>query len=260
MSAQAVAERQDNEPANVEQHPASDTASLLQVITRAASDPNVDIDKMERLMQMHERLIERSARVEFASAFAEMQTELPVIDRRGRIIVRKKDASGDRTGDVQQDTPYALWEDINDAIKPVMHKHGFGLSFRVGQTPEGKVTVTGVLSHRGGHSEETTMTLMQDSSGSKNAVQAIGSSVSYGKRYAASALLNLTSRGEDDDGKVAGADRAINDQQRAELDALLLLKKADIDRFLSFFKVEFLAELPAARFAEAKAMLEAKGK
>ena len=38
-----------------------------------------------------------------------------------------------------------------------------------------------------------------EASGNRNAVQAVASSVSYGKRYTASALLNLTSHGEDDD-------------------------------------------------------------
>jgi hypothetical protein len=47
------------------------------------------------------------------------------------------------------------------------------------------------------------MILPHDSTGSKNAVQAVGSSTSYGKRYTACALLNITSRGEDDDGETA---------------------------------------------------------
>jgi hypothetical protein len=60
--------------------------------------------------------------------------------------------------------------------------------------------------HRGGHSEEATKFYPADTSGSKNAIQAIGSSISYGKRYTASALLNLTSRKEDDDGAKGGGE------------------------------------------------------
>ncbi|WP_340146807.1 ERF family protein [Halomonas sp. PA16-9] len=44
------------------------------------------------------------------------------------------------------------------------------------------------------------MLLPADISGNKNAVQAFGSSTSYGKRYVLSALLNIT-RGQDDNGK-----------------------------------------------------------
>jgi len=157
-------------------------ATILSVISRAASDPNVDIDKMERLLQMHERMQAKQAASEFASDLAEMQDKLPSIGERGN-------AAGRYT--------YALWEDINAAIKPILRAHGFSLTFRT-DFSDG-ITVTGVLLHRSGHREETSIKLPADSSGNKNAVQAVASSVSYGKRYTAGALLNLTSHGEDDD-------------------------------------------------------------
>lgn len=171
----------------------SGSAAIIQVIERAAMNPAVDIDKMERLLQMQERIMEREAKAAFDEAFAAMQPELPIIEEHGGIK--------DRSDKVQ--STYALWEDINEAIKPVLAKYGFGISFRTG-AKDGKILVTGVLAHRLGHREETSMELPSDTSGSKNAVQAVGSSTSYGKRYTAQALLNLTSRGEDDDGKAGG--------------------------------------------------------
>ena len=173
---------------------------LLAIIERAARDPSVDVNKMERLFEMQERVQQRASKTAYTTALAELQPNLPVITERGKIIVREKLANGKREGEIQQETSYALWEDINEAIRPLLAEHGFSLSFRTGLSADGRVTVTGVLAHRYGHSEETTMVLPHDSSGSKNAVQAIGSSTSYGKRYAAMALLNITSRGEDDDG------------------------------------------------------------
>lgn len=50
----------------------------------------------------------------------------------------------------------------------------------------------------------TRLRLPPDLSGDKNSIQAVGSSVSYGKRYTACALLNITSRGEDDARSAAG--------------------------------------------------------
>lgn len=166
----------------------SESTSIIRVIERAAMNPNVDMEKMERLLEMQERIMERTARAAYAAAFSEMQPELPEIPEHGK-------GHGNIT--------YALWEDINDLVKPVIAKHGFGISFRTGRDGPA-VTVTAILTHREGHSEQTTMVLPIDSSGSKNAVQAVGSSTSYGKRYTAAALLNLTSRGEDDDGKKSG--------------------------------------------------------
>lgn len=159
---------------------------MYSMIERAARDPSVDIDKMERLMLMQERAIAREAKAAFDSAMAELQPALPAIGERGKAVVQ---------GQVRY--TFALWEDINAAIKPVLTQHGFALTFRT-SFADG-ITVTGVLSHRAGHREETSITLPTDASGSKNAVQAVASSVSYGKRYTAGALLNLTSHGEDDD-------------------------------------------------------------
>lgn len=238
--------------------PTSELGALIHIIERAARDPSVDIDKMQRLMDMQERILVRNARAAYASALASMQPELPVIDRKGKIEVRKKDAAGERTGAVQQSTPYALWEDINEGIRPVLAKHGFALSFRVGVAQDGKLTITGILSHREGHAEETTITLQHDSTGSKNAVQAVGSSVSYGKRYTAGALLNLTSRGEDDDGKAAGAPATVTQEQVETIVELMEGVSADRPKFLTFFKIAKLAELPAKRFDEAITMLNAK--
>jgi hypothetical protein len=240
-----VATRMETAP--VEAAPVSESAAILQVIERAAMNPDVDIDKMERLLNMQERIMARNARSAYYEALAEMQPSLPTIGERGKIEVNK----------VVRST-YALWEDINDAIKPVLARHGFSLSFRTGQG-DGKIIVTGVLGHREGHSEETTMELPVDASGAKNPVQAVGSSTSYGKRYVASALLNLTSRNEDDDGS-GGDSITISEDQYTVLANLMTEVGADKGRFERFLKVESLSDLPANRFEDARKALEAKRK
>ena len=204
---------------------ASESAAILSVIERMATNPDIDPDRIERFIALKERMEATAARKAFAAALSLLQAEMPVIEERGKIEVRAKGADGNRNGAIQQSTSYALWEDINEAIKPLLKEHGFALSFRTGQTADGRVSVTGILSHRDGHQEETTMVLQHDSTGSKNAVQAIGSSTSYGKRYTAAALLNITSRGEDDDGVAAietlpkAKARPIDKEMRDEIDA-----------------------------------------
>jgi hypothetical protein len=172
--------------------PVDISGGLLAVIATAARDPNVDVDKMERLLEMQERVYARQAKTAYDAALAELQPQLPVISEKGEIL--------NKNGGVQ--STYALWEDINDAIRPLLSDHGFALSFKTGRHGD-QVAVTGILSHKAGHREETTLELPSDGSGSKNAVQSIGSSVQYGKRYTASALLNITTRGDDDDGQSA---------------------------------------------------------
>jgi hypothetical protein len=191
----------------VEQMPAlqSESATILSVIQRAAADPQCDIEKMERLMAMHEKMQDRNAQAEFNKAMAEMQCDIPSIAERGK-----------GHGTIR----YATFEDINDVMKPIMQRYGFAISFKVVHEGAG-VSVTGILMHRGGHREETTMLLPSDTSGSKNAVQAVGSSTSYGKRYVMSALLNITTRGEDDDGLAAVPTANVSQPQAAAINALL---------------------------------------
>jgi hypothetical protein len=225
-------------------------SALISMIERAARDPSVDIDKMERLFQMHERMTATAARVAYDAAFAAMQPELPEIDKRGKIIIKEKG-----TEKVIQSTPYALWDDTNKLIKPILAKHGFGLSFRITQT-EAKITTRAVLSHCGGHREETEFSASIDNTGSKNNVQGWGSSFSYGKRYTGTAILNITTKGEDDDGKAAGAG-LISADQAEELAKLITATKTDIQAVLEFHKVESLSDMTAADYRTAKAKLVA---
>lgn len=224
----------------------ADAQSIMQVISRAAADPNTDVGKLERLTALYERIVANAARAAYMDALSELQDALPQVGKRGRIDIGR--------GKPQA---YALWEDINEQIKPILHEHGFALSFRTG-SQDGKPTVTGILSHRGGHAEETTMVLPIDASGSKNAVQAIGSSTSYGKRYTAAALLNLTFRDEDDDGKAAGIGDTISDEQIKTLQSAIVEVGADLPKFLQFFKVAKLDELPAGSFEQALQLLQQK--
>jgi hypothetical protein len=224
---------------------AADT-SIISVISRAAADPNTDVEKLERLLNMYERAQDRNARLAYESAFSAMTPQLPTIDEKGGIK--------DKSGKVQ--STYALWEDINDAIAPILTKHGFTLSFRPGADGD-KVTVTAVLSHIDGHSERATMVLPLDMSGSKNAVQGVGSTTSYGKRYLAINMLNITSRAKQDRDR-DGQSAFITDEQISQLQDLLIATGSDPIRFCAFMKVQQLAQIPADRFDAALSALNKK--
>lgn len=217
---------------------------LLAMISRAAADPQTDVDKFERLMAMYDRHLEREAQRAYYAALAVMQPLLPEIAEAGEIL--------DKQGEVQ--STYALWEDIQRDIKPILAEHGFALTFSVSHQGD-RLSVTGKLSHRAGHVEETTLPLPLDTSGNKNTVQAYGSSTSYGMRYTARALLNLTSRGEDDDG-VAGGTKLVSEGEYEALMMLAQRAQVDLVRFNAFLKVPSLDQLPARRYRFAEKALQ----
>lgn len=238
-TAQAVAERSDQAPSNVEQHP----ADMLAMIERMAVNPNIDTDKLERLIAMKKDMDATAAKVAFTQALVRMRPELPRIEKKGK--TDKAD--------------YGKWEDIQDAIDPVLTKHGFDLTFKTASAAD-SITITAVLRHNAGHEDTTDLTLPADKGPGRNNVQAVGSSVSYGKRYTASALLNLRIGGEDDDGKKAGAGELISDDQAADLADLIdtiadliptTTRQKHLAAFLKHIKVASLRDIPAKDYKRA---------
>ena len=203
---------------------ADNSAAIMNLIERAARDESVDIDKMERLFTMHERMIAKQAERDFHIAFAEMQNNLPEIKKQGE--AENKDG--------KKLYNYAKWEDINRAIKPVLSEYGFMLNFRI-ESHENGIKVTAILS-RAGHSESTSIVQSLDMGGAAmNANQSRGAASAYGKRYTASALLNLVSYDEPDtDATTPLSGETLSEAQARELRDTLKKLEKDEDAFLSF--------------------------
>lgn len=220
--------------------------AMVSMIERVAVSPDVPIEKLEKMLDLQERIWAKNARDAFYADFALMQAEMPEIPKRGEIKVR---------GVVQ--SKYALFEDIVEFSKPVMQRHGFSL-FHKSRIENGEMIVTGILAHKGGHAEQDEIPLPYDTSGNKNATQVRGSTLSYGKRYTASNLLLITSRGEDDDGSAAGSGATITEEQFMELRNMIEEADADEEKFLKFLRVQNLEELPQAQYGHAVAALTKK--
>lgn len=180
-------------PAEIQQH--GESIDYISAITRAASNPDVDVDKMQQLMDMQFRLMDRQAEEAFNRALSECQSEIPV-------VVKGSDNQQTRS-------KYANLEAVNRAVVPVYTRHGFSLSF--GTEPssqEGHIRITCDVSHRDGHSRRYDYDLPYDLTGikgqqNKTAIHASGSTTSYGRRYLTNLIFNVSTT-DDDDGQLAG--------------------------------------------------------
>lgn len=222
---------------------ASEAAALISMIERASQNPEMDIERVERMYAMYERAAARNARAAYDAALAEMQPKLPIVKKLGK---------------GHNKVAYALWEDIAEAIAKVTAAHGFSLTFRVKKS-ENNVAVTAILAHKDGHREETTLDLPVDTSGNKNPVQAIGSSTSYGKRYTAGLLMNIITAGEDDDANSHGKS-TISLEKVETLKETLGKVAANVDGFLKYMGVATLEEIKETDFDRALAALRKKGR
>jgi len=169
--------------------PTHDPGIIVKLI-ELASNPSVDIEKINALVATNERIMAITAKQAFDREFAAMQDELPIVGKNGRALVQHKNGGS-------HEIAFARFSDIRAAIDPVLKRHGFALRFR-NRTEGDKMTITGILSHEKGHREEDEFTSASDDTGGKNSIQAIGSVRQYGMRYTAVALLGLATEIDDD--------------------------------------------------------------
>ncbi len=176
----------------------NEAASIIQIIADAARDPNVDIEKMERLWGMHERLKNRAAEEAFNAAMNAAQGEM------GRVAA---DAANPQTH-----SRYATYGALDRAVRPIYSKNGFALSFDTGEgAPEGYVRVLAYVSHSAGHTRTYRADIPADGKGAKGndvmtKTHASGAAMSYGMRYLLKLIFNIAIGEDDDDGNGAGGD------------------------------------------------------
>jgi len=274
--------RAREEPARVV--PIADPLQIMAVIERLATNPTVDPEKLERLLALQERLLDRNAKTAFDDALGRVIPALPVITRDGKIIVQEKTATGKRDGAVTQNTPYAKWETIMPIVNPILAEHGLHIRHRIGTAADGRVRVTALLSGYGYTDDSCYFDLPADTTGSKNNAQAWASAVSYAKRHTACAVLNIVTRQEDDDGKGSGRPvvmgEPIDVDQAARIRDFAEAVGCKVERLISHLnktrpkghpEMEKLDDLPVARFdaaidalrgyeANAKKLAEEKAK
>lgn len=225
---------------------APESTGIMDLILRAGEQ--MDPAKISQLMDLNERMLNREAEKLFRADYVRMKPSLPR-------VVRTKD-------NTQTKSKYAPLEDINDTIDPILAEFGFGTSTKVvAQTPE-SITVRAELIHSGGHVESTDITMPLDNKGPQGTVNKTGphataSSVTYAKRVAICALLNI-STGDDKDGNTDSA--TIDIEQAATLDTLLRSTGADRPAFLKYFKVEDVRSLAAKDYQSAVTLLNKKVK
>lgn len=177
--------------------PRTDSQVFFQIITSVASNAQVDMDKMERMLAMHERMAARDNEQAFNTAMMGAQGDM------GRI-------SADATNS-QTRSKYATYGQLDRHVRPVYTSHGFSLSFDTTDgAPDGCLRVLAYVSHKAGHTRTYRADVPADGKGAKGGdvmtkTHATGSAMSYGMRYLLKMIFNVAVGEDDDDGNAAGA-------------------------------------------------------
>lgn len=201
------------------------------------------LEIVKELMDLQDRYEKTEARKAFDEAIAAAKAEIkPVVKNREGHNKKK----------------YADIAAIADAVDPIISK--FGLSYRHSSTQTDRISVTCKLSHKLGYFEETTLSAQPDATGSKNEIQALGSTLTYLQRYTLVLALGLSSAEHDDDGRGAGRvnDGPITPEQAEQIQLFIVQRNFKIKPFCNVMKVPSIADIPASRFAEAMKLLQDK--
>lgn len=237
---QALVEHEPTQAPVAPPLPVSEAAAVLQIIDRAARDPLVDIDKMKQLMEMRNRMKAEQAELEFDAAMSDAQEAMQPV---------RADANNPSTK-----SKYASFAALDSAIRPIYTKHGFAVTFDTADSPlDGHIRVVAKVS-RGGHRERPHIDMPADGKGAKGGdvmtkTHAVGSAVSYGKRYLLGMTFNIAVK--DDDGNAAGARPSsgpITEAQLIALRELIDVSGADIEICCEKWGIEALPEMRADRY------------
>lgn len=220
-----------------------EATSLLAVIAQAVKDPAVDVSKMERLLAMQQQVEDRHAERAFNTALSLAQEEMPrVVRDRANPSTKSK---------------YATLESVNTTIMPVVFKHGFSPSFGTEDSPiEGHFRIVCHLSHTGGYTRKYQIDLPADGVGpkgerNKTPTHAVGSTMSYGRRYLLLMIFNIALANEDDDGNKADAGPRIDEAEVQTIRELLQSTGAPEASFLKFMKVEAIEAIAHSKYEDA---------
>lgn len=212
-------------------------------LIRTAVAGGANLEQLKGLLDLQERFEAMEAKKAYHVAMAGFKSNPPKIGKDKKVSY------------LQVKYNHASLANVVEKISTELSNHGLSASWSTKQN--GVIMVTCKITHVKGHSEETTLSAPSDTSGSKNAIQAIGSTITYLERYTLLALTGLATSDMDDDGKGAEVE-LIDEKEKSQIvDFLAEIGKGAEPKFLKYMGVEKVEEITKPNFAKAISALEA---
>lgn len=225
-----------------------ETTSIMQVISRAASDPNTDVNKLERMMAMYERMEAKKAEAAFYAAMTAAQMEMRRV--------------GTDAVNPQTRSKYATYGALDKALRPIYSGHGFSLSFDTDDSPKPEhIRVLCYVSHEAGHSRTYKTDMPADGKGAKGGdamtkTHAAGAAMSYGMRYLLKMIFNVAVGEDDTDG--TPPIEWVSPEQVAEIRRWIDKVGADEKAFCKYLQAQSVERIRASEYDRAIAALKRK--
>ena len=217
------------------------SAMIELAITRGA-----DLEKLEKLMELQERWDRNEAKKDYVKAVADFKANMP------KVFKDKENT--------QYKSMYASESALLNTLNPVLSQHGLSAGFSFPDSDSDLFKVTCTMTHENGYSDSVTLKGPLDTSGSKNPLQQVKSTVTYLRKATFEAIIGIATsdRTSDDDGNAAG--EYINEKQISSIVDFINEKEANQTLFLKYMKAESLETILASDFGKAIKALKAKKK
>jgi len=216
-----------------------------------AIERGVPVETLERLEQLHERVVARAAAAQFARDLAAFQRECPPIPKTSTAqVVTTKGAKFSYR--------YAELDEIARTVTPRLSQRGMSWTWD-SEVRDGMVRCTCTLRHENGHAITATFAAPVESSAGMSEQQKHAAALTYARRQSLIQVLGLTTTDPDTDGAGGRAPETITAEQVEALEDLIAEVKADKAKFLRWLRVERLEDVPVSQFQPAVQALRRKG-
>lgn len=214
-------------------------------VMMVAIEKGLDLEKIEKMMELQERFEANEAKKSFVVAMAGFK-KVPLV------ITKDKENK-------QYNSRYTSIGNIVNTALPAMSSHGLSHKWDICQSELIKVTC--VVTHAMGHSESVSMEAPADKSGAKNAIQQIKSTITYLKLATFESIMGVASsdKAADDDGNAYGV-ACISEKQAAQITDMMSSKNINHEDFICrHLGLESIETMPSKMFSRAMGDLKLAG-
>lgn len=221
--------------------PELSVAGMLQKVVESGITTE-NVAAMDKLVGLYERMEVRKAEQSFTTAFVALQADLPTIVAKTVIQNRGK---------------YEKFEDVMHVVQPLLHKHGFTVSFSM-DFNENRIIETCTLKHVGGHSQSNSFAVRVSKADSDT--QSDVKAATTAKRNALCNALNIVIRQdvltEEHDPRIEGG--TITSEQAFELERRVAETNSDKAKFLRLAGTDSFATIKTGKYDILDQMLRTK--
>jgi hypothetical protein len=158
------------------------------MILQSAVQQGMDRAGLETIAAIYERERADARRQAFIGALHAFRTQCPPILK----VLRPEGAK----------FSYADMEEVTKIVDPVLFRNGLTYRFDT-EVQADRTIVTCTLSHKGGHSESSHFSCIGSGTKAMNSMQVAASATTYGRRYALTGVLGITTDHDNDGRRLA---------------------------------------------------------